>query len=257
MPGAVARRAARRCRLRRGPARPRPRRPRRSPRRRAARAASPRTATGAHRQREPSTTSVAAAASTERDGEPAAREHRVAQQRRDRLAAPSGDRAAATAEPASQPTSAPQSAIAADSANDEKADLPAARAAREESPARARLHVGPQPRRHQHREGEQQRHGLAAEQEQAAAGDRRRVGRRASSSSVGAVSSKPKARALERRARLLDPRRQCVGRPRADRATLERHDPAVAAVRVVQHAASGRAPATPFASTSGGGAGRW
>jgi hypothetical protein len=111
--------------------------------------------------------------------------------------------------------------------------LPAGHPGRAKPPEQ-RLRVRPPARCHQHREREQQRHRLAAEQEQAAARDTRRVGRREQLvRRCGQLEAE--ARALEGRARLLDPRREGTGRPRAHRASTQGNDPAVAAVGVVQH----------------------
>ena len=82
--------------------------------------------------------------------------------------------------------------------------------------------------------GEQERNRLSTQQEQPPAGDLRRVHGRAELVHRGR-QLEPEGLCLEHRAGVLDPRREVVRRPRADRAPLERNDPAVASVRVVQH----------------------
>ena len=97
------------------------------------------------------------------------------QQRPGRLAAASSDRRRGT-EPASQPSTVPATAANSDSTNTTNPLCQRATPAALSRASRS-LRVRPLPRRHEHREGEQQRHRLAAEQQQPAAGDPARVGR--------------------------------------------------------------------------------
>ena len=110
--------------------------------------------------------------------------------------------------------------------------LPAAHAARAEPLARG-VDVPPQPHGDEHREGEQQRNRLAAEQEEPPAGDPARVGR--GPELIGrSPQREPERLGLQLGAHGLDPRRQIPHRPGPDEPAVEWQDPAVAAVGVVQ-----------------------
>ena len=254
--GAVVGKQVGRCRRRLAPARPRPSRPHRAPRRRAARASAPAPRPGARSERRRARAPPPRQAPAQgRCRGPRARNGGAARRPARRYGPAT---AVATAEPGDPPHERAAERHRRRLGDDEQPDLPATGAAGEKPPPR-RVHIRPKPRRRQHREGEQERDGLAAEQQQPPAGDRRLVS--GGAQLVQRSSDREAERlGLEHRLRVLDPVGQSVDRPRPDRAALEGHDPAVAAVRVVQprRARPGRRPRSRarVAAAPNGGSGR-
>ena len=245
------RRAAPRRRRHRRARRRRPREPRRR-RRRAGRDGSlPGPGTRWRRR----STTVATTTTPAASASPGRGEHALAQDGADRRPGPCGRRALRPAARSSQPVTVPTTATVALSAHGQQPQVPASRPVPGETAA-GRLEIAPHAPRGEHREGEQQRGRLAADEQEPPARDRGSAlgGAQLLDRGLHAVSDRadrerrPRPLALAARGRRSA--RASVCRPRA--ATPRR-----SSGRCWRRPAARVSASIPSATTSGAGGGRW